>query len=145
MDADDQVRTALAAQIGHDEAEAVLTKILTYVNLPNLVKGMTKAPDAPKTEAAALAVVEDPELADALGLLPFAEFPMGPPPTTEYFWGLLTLAARADLGVLDRLEDSITSQPFAHRLLATIRRGTTKRTVTQPAASAETKFAEPPA
>lgn len=72
MDTDVQVRTALAAHIGHDEAKSVLAKIVVYVNLPNLVKGMAKGPDAPETEAAALAVVEDPVLADALGLLPFA-------------------------------------------------------------------------
>lgn len=53
----------------------------------------------------------------------------------EYFWGLLTLAARADSRVLDRLDESITSQPFAGRLVATIRGATTKRAVTQPADS----------
>jgi hypothetical protein len=142
---DDQVWTALAAHIGPDEAKVLLTKIVVYVNLPNLVKGMAKGPDAPETEAAALALVEDPALADALGLVPFAEFPTSPPPTTEYFWGLLTLAARADIGVLDRLEESITSQPFASRLVATIRRATTKRAVTQPTGAAGTESAEPPA
>ncbi|NYG59327.1 hypothetical protein BJ980_002250 [Nocardioides daedukensis] len=135
----DPVESALGARVGDDVADAVLTKVLRYSNLPNTVKGMSKSDPAPDVEAAALAIVDDPALAEELGLEPVAdEGGLGP---SEYLWGLLALAARADVGVLDRVEDRWGDQDYAHRLIATLRRTAARRAAAPPAAARPTPAA----
>ncbi|WP_193614694.1 hypothetical protein [Nocardioides lijunqiniae] len=120
---DDPIRTALGAHLGDDVAERLLTRIDRYSNLPNTVKGTAKTEGAPEVERAALVVVEDPALAGALGLEATPD--LGPYPTQE-LWGLLTLAARADVEVLNRLAEGLGDQEYARRLQATIRRAAAK-------------------
>lgn len=140
----DPVGVALAALVGDDQAEAFLKKMLRYTNYPNLVTGIAKMPSDPKLEQAALKVVEDPELEGPLGLIAYdADIPtaqanpsqvrhmlfgatIGGPIPTDFFWGLLTLAARADVGVIDRLDDAVTNPAYATRLVAKIRRAVKK-------------------
>lgn len=126
----DPVVSAFGARVGADVADTVLTKVLKYSNLPNLVKGMAKSDPAPDVESAALAVVDDPALAEELGLEPVAdEGGLGP---SEYLWGLLALAARVDAGVLDRVQDRWGDQDYALKLIATLRRTTARRAAAPP-------------
>lgn len=119
MSIDDPVQSALATRLGDDVATALLSRLERYSNLPNTVKGTAKAEPAPDVEAAALAVVEDPELTEEL----IAGF---------RFWGLLTLAARADVGVLDRTAERLADEDHVRRLLASIRRATAKHDAAAP-------------
>lgn len=141
----DPVLDALTARIGKADAKALLAKFRRYSNMPNVVAGVAKMPSSPETESAALALVEAPALADPLGTVAVTlegEDPTddgvrtrqllrtvaqpGMPATTEYFWGLLALAARADLGVLDRLDEHLAAPEYAQRLIAKIRRAAVK-------------------
>lgn len=124
---DDPVRSALASRLGDDAAEALLKRIRSYSNYPNAVKGAAKLDGGPDVAGAALAVVEDPELADALGLGPGAG-PYGGP--GEEFWALLTLAARADAGVVDRATPHLEGRDYAVRLFAAVRRAAAKHAAT---------------
>jgi hypothetical protein len=121
----DPLRTALASQLGDDAATALLTRMDRYSNYPNAVKGAAKIPADPQTEAAALTVVEDDALADALGLESASDAGLFGHPTMQ-FWGLLTLAARADTDVVDRMAGRFEDQEYARKLLATIRRAAAK-------------------
>ena len=129
---DDPIRTALRAHLDDETADALLAKAGGFSNLPNTVKGLAKSTGAPRTEAAALAAVEGPELAGLLdelsnGRADFAD--------RQRFWGLLTLAARAELAVLDRMADRFDGQDYAPKLLATIRRAATKHATAAPVSS----------
>ncbi|MSW65296.1 MAG: hypothetical protein F2825_10485, partial [Actinobacteria bacterium] len=94
---DDPVLTALARQLGDDTARGLLRRLRSFSNYPNGVKGAAKLPADPEVSTAALAVVEDPALASPLGLV--AEPLMWP---AMELWPLLALAARADVGVVER-------------------------------------------
>lgn len=120
--AEDPVLAALAARIGAQEAQELVRRIDRFSNYPNAVKGMAARPPAAPTEQAALAVVEDPALRTALGLEPPGAA-LGP---SAEFWALLTLAARADLGVLDRVAADLGEHPARQRLLGSIRRAATR-------------------
>jgi hypothetical protein len=120
---DDPVRSALGARLGDDAADALLGRLRGFSNYPNGVKGAGKLDADPAAEEAALAVVEDAALAAPLGLDSDDRYAR---PTMEY-WPLLTLAARADVGVLDRVAPVFAGQDHASRLLASIRRAATKR------------------
>ena len=114
---DDPVLTALADRLGADAAGGLLRRLRSYSNYPNAVKGAAKMPAGPEVATAALTVVESPALASPLGLV--AEPLMGP--ATE-LWPLLTLAARADVGVVERMAPLFAGQDYADRLFRAIRR-----------------------
>lgn len=116
----DPILEALAEQLGADAAEALLDRVDNYSNVPNAIKGMAKQPSDPTVEAAALSVVANPALADAL----YPTYSNGVSVTQEC-WGLVTLAARADVGVLDRW-GAILEEDNDLKKLATIRRATAK-------------------
>jgi hypothetical protein len=118
----DPVRAALGARLGDAAAAALLTRMSRYSNYPNAVKGAAKTPADPQTEAAALAVVEDDTLFGALGLRPAS----GAGTASIAFWGLLTLAARADIGVVDRMAGRFGGQEHAQTRLTSIRRAAIK-------------------
>lgn len=120
-DEDDPVRAALAAHVGEDEAKALLTRLNDYSNTPNAIKGAARRPADPDVERAALALVEDDDLAIALGLQQSPELEGWPRSPTQELWGLLTLAARVDPGVVDRLEPHLGGEHHA-RTVAAVRR-----------------------
>lgn len=127
---DDPVHAALASRLGDEAATALLTRLGRYSNHPNTVAGVAGAPSAPDVEAAALAAVEDPGLLGALG------FGVDSDPLDGLarmrFWGLLTLAARADVGVVDRVAYRFGGLEHADRLMAAIRRAAGRHTPTTP-------------
>lgn len=137
---DDPVRVALAARLGDGTAATLLERLRGFSNHPNAVKGAAKGDADPGVEAAALAVVEDPALAVVLGLEtgdePYAR------PAAE-FWPLLTLAARADLDVLDRVAPAFEGQAYATRLLAAARRAASKHAAAPPRAATAPAAAAP--
>lgn len=113
MDMYDQlIETALGSRLGDDVAKALLSKINSYSNFPNAVKGTAKTTGAPDVELAALAVVEDEAL--------ITDF------DSQKFWALLTLAARADISVVDRIAGKVGDLEYAQRLLRTIQRAAAK-------------------
>lgn len=97
--------------LGTERAYQVLTRLDDYSNQPNAVKGAAKRPSDPPLEAmahAAFAAASPEEVdfeLDSIGM-----------------WGLLTLAARADLTILDRLPASRAD----NAKVATIRRAAVK-------------------
>ncbi|WP_133379122.1 hypothetical protein [Klenkia marina] len=117
MSDDDPVHAALAERLGDDAAAGLLRRLRGFSNHPNAVKGAAKLDAGPDVAAAALAVVENPALASPLGLA--AEPLMWPAPE---LWPLLTLAARADVGVVDRVAPLFVGQAYADRLFRAIRR-----------------------
>ena len=124
MDDTDPLRSALALHLGAPAADTLVTRIESYTNLPNAIKGAARMDPSPEIEAAALRAVEDPSLTEVLGLdgAEPGSFGFGP---SQEGWALLTLAARADLAVLDRLADQIAGDS-APRHLTAIRRATAK-------------------
>ncbi|WP_285725865.1 hypothetical protein [Psychromicrobium xiongbiense] len=105
------IQTALEAALGTERSDDLLTALDNYSNQPNAVKGAAKRPSDPEVEAAAHAVFAaatpqnlDLEL-DTIGM-----------------WGLLTLAARADITILDGLPVWRADNPK----VASIRRAATK-------------------
>lgn len=131
MDAYDRIESAFADRVGADVAEALFARAGRYSNLPNLVKGMAKSDSAPGVEEAALALIDDRKHAEDLGLEPSAEAGgFGP---TEQLWALLTLAARVDVGVVDRVADRWSGEEYARKLIASIRRAATKQAATSAA------------
>lgn len=102
------VDAALAARIGHDAAEAVTDRMFRYTNTPNTITGVGKWASDPVLEAAALSMFRDPELAAVLELDdPDARRGRHLSATA---WGLLTLAARPDIGVLDTLPAEVREE-----------------------------------
>lgn len=112
----DPIKPALVRLIGFEEADALITKASRYTNYPNVIKGFVKMPASPGLEGASLAIIEDQDLAYALGL-------DARPNPGMYTYALLTLAARADIGVLDRVAMILSEIDSASRHLAAIRRG----------------------
>lgn len=143
-DIHDPVLYALGNRIGAERAEELIARTDRYTNLPNMVAGYAKLRSDPEVERAALEVVEDSTLAGALGLgEPEAahtnttetpaqirdalrQFAHGDYLPSEACWALLTLAARADLTVLDRLDPRVAAPQYATRLIAKIRRAAVK-------------------
>lgn len=97
--------------LGAERADRLLTKLDDYSNQPNAVKGAAKRPSDPEIEAIAHAAfaAATPEQVD------FELDSIG-------MWGLLTLAARADVTILDRLPASRADSAK----VATIRRAAVK-------------------
>lgn len=120
-DEDDPVRAALAAHVGDDDARTLLTRLNDYSNTPNTIKGVARRPADTDLERAALALVEDDDLAIALGLRQSPELEGWPRSPTQELWGLFTLAARADPAVVDRLEPHLGGEHHA-RSVAAVRR-----------------------
>lgn len=124
MTYDERIQAALGDRVGADQAEAIFAKAGRFSNLPNLVKGMVKEGSAPAIESAALTIVDDPALAEDLGLEPVTgPGSFGP---TEQLWALLPLAARADITVLDRVADRWGGKEYARKLIGSIRQAATK-------------------
>ena len=105
------IQADLESALGAERAQQLLTKLDNYSNQPNAVTGASKRPSDPEVEAIALAAFAaaapeevDFEL-DSIGM-----------------WGLLTLAARADVTILDSLPTSRVDNPK----VATIRRASAK-------------------
>ena len=126
---DDPVHAALAARIGDDAATALLERTARYDNQPNTIRGMAESERAPEAEAAALAVVEDLDLLAPLGFGIDSPSPLSNRLELQRFWGLLTLAARTDLGVVDRVAWRFDGQD-ADDKLDSIRRAAAKHSPT---------------
>lgn len=86
----------LADAIGDPAAAALIRRLNGYSNLPNTVKGASKLPADPVIEQVALRCFDDAELV--------ARTVDG---YSQILWGLLALAARADIEVLDRVAPAI--------------------------------------
>lgn len=105
------IQAKLDVALAAERADQLLTALDNYSNQPNAVKGAAKRPSEPELEAIAHAVfaaatAEEVDLElDSIGM-----------------WGLLTLAARADVTILDCLPAWRVDNPKA----ASIRRATTK-------------------
>lgn len=101
------IQAAFASALGTARADELLTKLDNYSNQPNAVAGAAKRPSDPEIEASAhaafaAATPEEVDLElDSIGM-----------------WGLLTLAARADVTILD----SLPAQRADNPKVATIRR-----------------------
>lgn len=105
------IQAKLEAALGAERADRLLTELDNYSNQPNAVKGAAKRPSDPELEEVAHAVFAaatpeevDLEL-DSIGM-----------------WGLLTLAARADVTILDSLPAPRVDNPK----VASIRRAAAK-------------------
>lgn len=99
------ILAAMPDGIDAEQVERVLKRLDSCSNQPNAVKAAAKLPSNPDLERAALALFEDSTLGgiddlDAAVSLGFSILP----------WGLLTLAARADITVLDRLPADIVER-----------------------------------
>lgn len=123
-DIDMPIQEALETELGTERSGRLLIALDNYSNQPNAVKGAAKRPSDPEIEAAAHAVFAaatpddiDLEL-DTIGM-----------------WGLLTLAARADVTILEVLPDHRKNSPK----VASIRRAAIKhrKSLTDAADSAE--------
>lgn len=105
------IQARVDAALGAERAELLLTALDNYSNQPNAVKGAAKRPSDPEIEAVAhtafaAATPQEVDLElDSIGM-----------------WGLLTLAARADVTILDTLPPGRADSPK----VASIRRATTK-------------------
>lgn len=105
------IQTALEAALGTKRSDQLLAALDNYSNQPNAVKGAAKRPSDPEVEATARAVFaaaapEDIDLElDTIGM-----------------WGLLTLAARADVTILEVVPDDRKDNPK----VASIRRAAIK-------------------
>ncbi|GAA3584149.1 hypothetical protein GCM10022198_04270 [Klugiella xanthotipulae] len=127
---DDPIEAALARHVGPATAADFTAKVSRYVNYPNLIKGIAKMPAAPDLEAAALALIDDSSMASTLGLDSSPVPGMDPTlarlvavlrvDTTTL--ALLTLAARADIEVVDRVAGRLAHLDWSETHLATIRR-----------------------
>lgn len=109
MDTTETLRAALARSVGDAAADALFDRLGRYSNTPNLIAGVGKLPGDERLEAAALDVVRDPALVDALGIEPGSVNPDRPQLDAEV-WALLTVAARADPDVLDGLPDDVAAE-----------------------------------
>ncbi len=105
------IQERVEAALGAERADRLFTGLDNYSNQPNAVKGAAKRPSDPEVEAvahAAFAAATAQEInleLDSIGM-----------------WGLLTLAARADVTILDSLPPGRVDSPK----VASIRRATTK-------------------
>lgn len=132
--ADAPVTTALARHVGLDAATRFTAKASRYASWPNLIRGISAMPATPDLEAAALALVDDPSMATALGLGPSAAPGTDPAlartvavlSVGSTTLALLTLAARADIEVVDRVADVLGDVGWDETHLATIRRSAAK-------------------
>lgn len=106
--------------LGTDRAESVLSQLDRYSNQPNAVKGAAKRPSDPEIELAALRVFEGADPRSTIDAL-----------DSIAMWGLLTLAARADAAILERLPSDISASPK----VASIRRAAAKHRKEQQSAT----------
>lgn len=112
---------ALAEALGTAAAEQLLAKLGSYSNVPNAISGAAKTPSDPALEQAALRCFVE-------------EYSATVETDIRVFWALLTLAARSDISVLDRVPaDTISNQA---QKIASIRRATAKHTKLLAAADA---------
>lgn len=151
--ADDPVTTALAQHVGLDAAADFTAKVSRYSSWPNLIRGIATMPANPDLEAAALALIDDPSMATALGLV------SSPVPGTDptlaravavlsvgtTTLGLVTLAARADVEVVDRVAGTLGGVSWDETHLAMIRRGAARHAAAgRPTTVAPAPQAAPP-
>lgn len=105
------IQATLESALGTERADDLLTRLDNYTNQPNAVAGAAKRPSDPDLEAIAHSVfaeasAEEVDLElDSIGM-----------------WGLLTLAARSDVTILDSLPASRADNPK----VASIRRAAAK-------------------
>jgi len=105
------IQAEVESALGAERAHRLLTALDNYSNQPNAVKGAAKRPSDPEAEAVAhaafaSATTDDVDLElDSIGM-----------------WGLLTLAARADVAILDVLPAGRANDPK----VASIRRASAK-------------------
>lgn len=111
------IQAKVESALGPERADQVPRKLDDYSNQPNAVKGAAKRPSDPELEAiahAAFAAATPEEVdfeLDSIGM-----------------WGLLTLSARADVTIVDRLPASRADNPKVatiKRAAATHRKGLT--------------------
>lgn len=129
--ADAPVTTALARHVGLGAATHFTAKVSRYASWPNLIRGISAMPATADLEAAALALIDDPSMATDLGLV--SSPAAGTDPTLARAvavlsvgtttLGLLTLAARADVGVVDRVAGMVGGVSWDETHLEMIRRG----------------------
>jgi len=110
---------AMPDSVDTKQVERVLKRLDSCSNQPNAVKAAAKLPSDPILERASLALFDDATLGgiddlDAAVALGLSILP----------WGLLTLAARADITVLDRLPAEIAEHGAPK--IASIRRAAKK-------------------
>lgn len=105
------IQARVESALGTERAERLLSALDNYSNQPNAIKGAVKRPSDPEVEAVAHAAFAsatpdevDLEL-DSIGM-----------------WGLLVLAARADVTILDALPAERADSPK----VASIRRASAK-------------------
>ena len=132
MTAEDPVLSALASRLDEERAVALLTKLSNYANLPAAITGTAKTARDDELESAALAVLHLPEVKAELGLDPDHEdYELG---TDQRTWGLLTLAARADLDVL-AIVPADEAERWADRMAA-VRRAAVRAATDSPSVKA---------
>ena len=119
----DDLVIALGEAMGNiDFAEQLVNWFDSFSNTPNTIAGMGKYPSTPTLERLALEVLTEPTLAQPLGI-----DPSRPRPTQEC-WAFLTLAARADPGIIDRIAPILTGTYDAENIKR-VRKATGKHAV----------------
>lgn len=110
---EEPIDAALSAALDEETLDQLITRADKFSNQPNAAKGAAKFPSDPPTEQALLGVFDEhPEIsADALR-------------DSVSMWALLGLAARADVTLLDRLPEDITTNGAPK--IASIRRAVKK-------------------
>lgn len=118
---DDPVTIALGEALGDaGAAKQLVNWANSFSNIPNTIAGCAKLPSTPALESLALELLADPALAMPLGLQKYPSFLdpsqlVGPTPTQEC-WMLLTLAARMDGGIIDRIAPTLTGSHDAKNI-----------------------------
>ncbi|MBF4512485.1 hypothetical protein ITJ66_08285 [Plantibacter sp. VKM Ac-2885] len=122
------IQAEFEAALGTERADRLLTQLDNYTNQPNAVKGAAKRPSDPEVEGiahAAFAAATPEEIdfeLDSIGM-----------------WGLLMLAARADVSILDSLPASRVDNPK----VSSIRRAAAKYQKGLADTSAKTSVVDP--
>lgn len=144
----DELTTALTQALGAEMAQTLVTKLSRFTNSPGAIKSMAKWPSNPAVESGLAALLSDPHQVEGLGLKVDSDvwrtiygLPEGVPRATVPFWGLMTLAARADLVAVTTVTAPMGEHGNAPALLAAVTKGTLAHTTAllapQPSAAAE--------